>query len=103
MKNFIFIFLFVFIISSVTYAREELPSNESFYRESATKENIINSELKENNIKQIDNKDKQEIKPIKTKKGLTNYQYDEANLHYYKFQKYVQDNINYSKSGKMKY
>ena len=34
---------------------------------------------------------------------MTNIEYDEANYHYDKFKKYINDNIKYSQSGKMKY
>lgn len=43
------------------------------------------------------------LKSSKSAVNMTNYQYDEMNYHYHKVDKYIQDNINYSMSGKMKY
>ena len=34
---------------------------------------------------------------------MTNLQYDDENYRYYKFEKYIRDNIKYSQSGKIKY
>ncbi len=34
---------------------------------------------------------------------MTNLQYDDANYRYYKFEKYIKDNIKYSQSGQIKY
>lgn len=45
----------------------------------------------------------QQKEKVQQPKGLTNYQYDEANYHYYKLESYLQDNINYSQSGQNKY
>lgn len=46
---------------------------------------------------------KQQVRKNNNSLPLTNYQYDEANYHYYKYKKYVLDNENYAQSGKMKY
>ena len=34
---------------------------------------------------------------------MTNLLYDDENYRYYKFEKYIKDNIKYSQSGKIKY
>ena len=39
----------------------------------------------------------------KQNRTLTNYQYDEENYHYDKYQKYLKENLEYSQSGRMKY
>ena len=89
------------LISQMAQASNFLPSNESFYRKSETVQTNINRELKQSNFSTDKSEIKTQDKP-KTK-GLTNYQYDETNYQYFKVKKYIQDNINYSKSGKIKY
>lgn len=43
------------------------------------------------------------IKKENINQPLTNYQYDEKNYHYNKYKNFIEDNIKYSQSGKMKY
>ena len=105
MKKIIFVSLLIIFIQQIASASNVLPSNESFYRESETTQTTINEELEQSNFSNIQTELKSQNKPKdKPKaKGLTNYQYDESNYHYYKIKNYIQDNIDYSQSGRLKY
>ena len=63
---------------------------------------VLEKEKKFTNIQNVDNENEEIIEKIYSK-NKTNYQYDEDNYHYDKFQKYLNDNIEYSNSGRMKY
>ena len=101
MKKIIFTSLLIMFMSQAASADNILPSNESFYRESLNTQNTINEDLEQSNFP--DFKTAPKVQKKSSKKGLTNYQYDEKNYHYYKIRNYIQDNIDYSNSGRLKY
>jgi len=81
-------------------SKQTLPDVKKIYEEKAV---IDNSSITDNKtVKNSNNTKKSDVKKRNNSK-MTNYQYDEANYHYDKVQKYIQNNLDYSQSGKMKY
>ena len=65
--------------------------------------------IKDNSLNKMQPENKpiesQKVKPAfnpKKNSGLTNYQYDDSYYKYNKYEKFIKDNIDYSKSGSTK-
>ena len=110
MKNIAYIcMIFVFfagaqiVFADAKFQIEQVNNNESLPR-IEIKENISQEkEFKPSITKQAEVKKKQ--RPVfnpKKNSGMTNYQYDDTYYKYNKYEKYIEDNINYSKSGSTK-
>jgi len=89
----IIIFLLVFSLSQIAFADAKWQIKK--VNEQQNTKNKF--ELK------LDKTETKEEPKIIYSSEMTNLQYDDENYRYYKFEKYIRDNIKYSQSGKIKY
>ena len=108
MKKIFTIFSLMFLgVASVAYADAKFQLERVNNTQELPKIDITN--IKESNpVKQsIEAKvnEKKKIRPAfnpKRNSGMTNYQYDDTYYKYNKYEKFIKDNIEYSKSGSTK-
>ena len=107
MKYIISAILFTILFSCVASANanfdvkrmKELHKSKIQMMEDKQAESKLKNEINKTQDKSKDEKSNKEVKKNELPKSLTNYQYDDVKYKNNRINKYIQSNIDYSKSG----
>ena len=107
MRKFLSLLIILLSVHTAAQAENFVPAEQTSLPNieiNTTNKQEITSPAQQNNIQVKKTPKENTKKPGFNPKssGLTNYQYDDTNYKYYKFEKYIKDNIEYSKSGSTK-